>query len=752
MAPSPSTDLQVLCRKLASMPQDQLPHALPLLTRHVVRCRDTLASPQEQKSKGDGSQGALLVHKVRTSVTTLLKGRDRGARFAAIGLVKAIVDVGGWEMLRVSEPWVSGLLSIVQRGDSFPTKELAVVTLARIYVLVQPYQTLVREIATRTIPTFITACLQLIKPQSTAQVASAPLGIVETICDAFSTLIPIYATTFRPFSSQIRSAVRVYLAPTLSDGLLVPQSLQRASRKVVISLHCVAAKSGGGEEWAKLVDSLLRELHATADRVLRAVDESWEGTAGYSRKRVDLDGGPSGGDSSGDQLPPWSGLSSGAERLSGTFAYLSDCLRYPTKTPVVVPVGALLDAVSRVCLIARLSPKSQSWDQAVDANAAIGREEKEELWSVIPDIHISALGLISVMLQRFHQGMVPLVPEVLDHLVRVFKSGVSNPAVRTAGYGLLNGVLSLTGPTMSKATVGVLEPLIAACCRDLQEDAGILRAIPKADTTSNKDCKKTGVANADLFLQPQASATDEMLVQLDAAHKSAADELLAVLLSSLPQHHLKPSLRGLADKTAILTQNRDAMLSSVLNPHKDQRGRMYPSILPHLSHLYPQDQGLEILRSNLRTSAAPGSFDLVALVTEVQQEEEQDEDDEAAGDGEPTSEEARVAGSLRDILRSTLPTVELSMQENPFEAGATEFDASSVPTEASHDSPAKRKLQDAAAGPSKRQDLHKPTPAKAPEPGPAGDHSDDSDSDSDSDVSVHLNMELDGDEEDEEDD
>lgn len=47
-------------------------------------------------------------------MTSLLNGRSCEGRFAAIGLVKAIIDVGGWEMLRTSDTWVRGLLSIVQ--------------------------------------------------------------------------------------------------------------------------------------------------------------------------------------------------------------------------------------------------------------------------------------------------------------------------------------------------------------------------------------------------------------------------------------------------------------------------------------------------------------------------------------------------------------------------------------------------------------------------------------------------------------
>jgi hypothetical protein len=511
----------------------------------------------------------------------------------------------------------------------------------------------------------------------------------------------------------------------------------------------VAAKSGGSEEWAKIIDNLLRELHLTADQVLRAVNESWDGTSGYTRKRVDPEGEPNGGNGSGDQLPPWSGVSSGAERLAGIFSYLSDCLLYPTKAYVVVPVGALMDAISRVCLVARLSPKSQAWDQAVETNAAIGREEKEELWSAIPDIHMSALGLASVMLLRFDKGMTSLAPEVLDHLARVFKSGIANPTVRMTGYKLLHDILSLVGPTVSKSTVGMLEPIIAACCRDLQEDAGFLKASIKTTTASKNESKKSnGLTNADLFLQPH-SAVNEISVHLDPNHKSAAANLLTILLSGLPQQHLKPTLRGLLDKTAILTRNRDAMLSSVLNPYKDQRGRMYPSILPHLSHQFPQDQGLEILRSNLRTSSVPGGMDLLASVTEVEQQEEQDDHDEEMSDNNSEKVEP-VRESLQDIVKasSSAPTnIDLPIQSNPFETKAIQSNTSSVSNETSPDSLTKRKHEDADVAPSKRQELSKPTPATLPEPLPAAEEDGD---DSDSDVSVHLNMELDDDDEEEE--
>ncbi|KAK1242212.1 hypothetical protein MKX07_000198 [Trichoderma sp. CBMAI-0711] len=767
-----TTDLRVLTRKLTSIPPAQLPHSLPSLIRHVLRCRDALSAPQDPKLKGDASQTSMLVHKLKTSITTHLNGRSREGRFAAIGLIKTAVDVGGWETLRGSEAWVRGLVSIVQKGDPAASKELAIVTLTKIFMLVHPYQTLVREVATPFLPAFGTACLQLIKSKAEAQTPAAPLTLVETICSSFSTLIPLYPPTFRPFSSQIRTAVGVYLAPTCSDEISVPESLQRAARRLVASLPFVAAKSGGSEEWAKLVDGIIHEFHTTADQVLRGVDESWEATSGRSQSQVDVDGEPHGKGTFVDNLPAWSGLEAGAERLIGLFHFLADLLSYPTKAAVVIPISGLVDTISRVCLVARLS-KSQTWEQAVETNPAIGREEKEELWSLMPDIHVAAMKLVVALFERLQRHMLPLVPEILDHLVRVFKSGISIPSVRVAGYTTLNTILQLAGPTLSKPAVDMLDPLVGACCRDLQQDAGFLKPADKPTTTSTSTAAnkgtKSGAAtvNTDLFLQPTAAAAATEAPTLEPHHRNAASALLTAILAQLPQSYLKPALRGHLDKTAILTRSRDAMLASVLNPYRDQHGRMYPSILPHLVQQFPHDQGLEILRSNLRTSGVQGagsemfaSLSEVAELQQIDEEEEveeagQEEDKEHKPDEEmqdPSSEKTAEAPSRSDT-KVDLPTQSTVSAPNPFEPRAPSRTERAA-------SPPKRKHEgtDVPINP-KRQELEKTEPAAVSasvtalqtKGGERGVEQQE-ESDSDDDGSVHLNMELDDDEEEDEED
>ena len=750
----PPPALRVLCNKLTSVQPTHLPTILPSLIKHVLQCKDAFSAPQDQKVKETSSETSRLVHKLKTNVKTLLSGRSREGRFAAIGLIKALVDIGGWEMLKDSGQWVPGLLSVVQKADPIASKELAVITLTKIYVLVHPYQTLVREVATKTLPEFISASLQLIKKPSSGDVPSTPLIVVETICEAFSTLVPLYPTTFRPNASQIRTATKNYLAPTTSDTILVPSSLQSVSRQLVISLHHTAAKSSGTEEWAKLVDSAVESFHSTADQVFRAVQESWQPLRRPPSSKVDFDSEPRSTDSPADEaFPPWAGIQAGTERLIGISQYLIQFLQGPTKASVAIPITGLMDTASRVCLIARSDPKKQSWDQALETNPAVGRDEKEELWSLLPEIHVVMLQLLLTLVQRLDQQQaVPLVTDLLDQLTRVFKSGISSPEVRKAAYDLLSAILAISGPNFSKPIVDSLDTFMKACCRDLQEQAGFLKQSDNPSSSSTGQ-KKNGITNADLFLKTQAAST-ESLPNLSSEHIESASNLLVHMLTYIPQKHLKPSHRSLLDKTSIVARNREAMFASVLNPYKDSRGRMYPSILPHLTQQFPQDQGLEILRSNLRNASVKEGEELEeAELDDEEEDDEATEDEQMDDNGAEDVEAAPLGTDLNEtagFVSSSKMDIDLPIQQpNPFESTSTsepaqEHGKESVP--AAPGSPPKRKLEysdsDVAFKKQEREAIetrHKESLAAqvAEDQGEGDDESDDDD-----DESVHLNMEL----------
>jgi len=75
----------------------------------------------------------------------------------------------------------------------------------------------------------------------------------------------------------------------------------------------------------------------------------------------------------------------------------------------------------------------------------------------------------------------------------------------------------------------------------------------------------------------------------------AAKDLLPLFLSHFPQQNLDISLRSLIERTAILSHNQKAMLSSILNPFVGKNGKAMTSILPHLTREFPNEETTEIL-------------------------------------------------------------------------------------------------------------------------------------------------------------
>ncbi|KAK1781725.1 rRNA processing/ribosome biogenesis-domain-containing protein [Copromyces sp. CBS 386.78] len=738
----PPPDLRVLCRRLASTPVDDLPHICPLLVSHVLRCGEALSAVPETKAKDKSSETATLVHRLRTHITTLLTGKSASGRFAAVSLVKAVIDVGGWESLRASDAWIRGLISILGKPDPLVSKELCVITLTKIYSLLQGYQTLVREMATPTLPSFINAMLHIVKPPASSKAPKVSTSFIDIVAASLAKIVALYPTTTRPFNAQIRSAFKAYVAPTMSDAVTVPQGLKESARSLLVVLHYTAPKNGSSDEWVKGIKSYIKEAHATADQVFRAVRESWESTAGYRVDTVRTDGQPSGGGTEADSLPAWTGVTAGSERLTGLVGQLIEYLKVPTKAPVAVPVGEVLDLASRITLITL--PKSSTGEDSIETNPAISRDEKAELWSVLPEVHMAILTLHTVLLRRLAANALPLATDILDQMVRVFTSGRHIPAIRETVYVLAKDLLEISGPGLLKLTVDSMAPVIQSTCQDILRATGHYDSPVKADSTSttmnrNPNPKKpTAGKNGAGIMKPQAQSSGNADAYLTSSSTSssadpatnpffaAALSLLPLFLSRLPQRQLSPEARGLVDRTAILSSSKQAMLASVLNPYKDTRGRYYPTILPFLVRQFPADQEVEVLRTNLMrlgagvsqqvaTSWDPAEDidDLVAAAAGNKDEDNEDEEmadaDEADADKEADAQLAAEDQNQKNKAAATAKGVwgaaagknaaeEGGSKPNPFATApidTPESRAARAPTK-------KRKVEDEAANPPKR--------------------------------------------------
>ncbi|KAK8123638.1 hypothetical protein PG999_003556 [Apiospora kogelbergensis] len=761
-------ELRSLCRKLTTTKTDQLPSLLPLLLKDIQRCQGPLSAPQEAKTGTNSTEAAVLVHKLRTQITTLLNGRTVEGRFVAVALIKAYIETGGWECLRTSDAWVKGLLSILQKRDPTITKELCVVTLTKIYVMLQGYQTLIREIATPTLPAFAQACLSILKPPSSSKAPKPSCNFIQTLVDAFSTLVPLYPTTLRPFNGQLRSVTRQYLAPTSSDDAFTPSGLQESSRRLVIRLHMTAAKGGGADEWTKHLNSLIKEFHVTADHVFRALHENWGSTTGYVHQTVSFDGEATGGGDSPDQFPKWNGIQAGSERMISLLEYIGDCLRCSTK---VAPPGPGRDKTV-----------------STQTNNAIGREEKDDLWTVFPDIQLAVLRLCHLFANRMERNYVPLAQETLDCILRMFETGYRLPELRTVTFEVVDIMLRLCGPTMSKQNVTALALVAKTCCRDLLGHAGHIKA-PKAPTPTVKNGDKTKniTQNADLFL---TSITEEQTLQvtLVPSHLKAAETLLASFFSYLPQHYIVSALRSQMLKTAILCRIKDAQIASVLHPSRDRSGRIPQVILPFLYRQFPHDESIEVLRFNFRPMTGSVKADFANAGDYAEDEDAsmiEPADGYAFDKPFATTETSQAAQDEANDSRMAVdeppPPTTLPIQPSPFLAQPT--NPKPEPTEPTAELPAhtmttrslKRKSSsgvEAAATTKKRVEVEKTTTveetsAEDDDPGFASVgslvestlkqtviHADNTetgadDADESDDESVHLNMELDSDGEEE---
>ncbi|KAL3417538.1 hypothetical protein PVAG01_10548 [Phlyctema vagabunda] len=593
------SELRVLCLQLSTHEAEELPRITPILVRHVLRSHAALSDPGNNSTQADASATAVLVHKLKTQLSTLLNGKSAPGRFAAVVLIKAVVEVGGWEILRGAESWVRGLLSILTKPDPLATKELCIIALTKIYCMTHQYQTLVREITTPTLPTFVTSCLNLVSPKSSKTV-DVPASLVEIVFRSCLTLLPRHTTIFRPFATQLRAAVRPYLAATSSDERLVSASVAESARSLVVALHQTVAKNGGGEEWAKSVRELVKDIHATADQVFRAVVEDWESTAGYISQTVDVNQPLAGGADTRESLPAWTGVDAGIERLTGLLGLLEEYFRCETTSAIMIPLGSILDMTNRMLSIVLPSHIAGREHGGTRLHPAIDRDERDGLWSGLPQVYVGALELITTIADRMESTFSSAASGCLDQITWIFPSGKDVPGFRKATYTLLSTLLPLMHGGISKSTLDKMSPVLRLCCQDLHP--GAVNPNNTSQITTDSSGKMTGKnpnangsnSNADTLLKNGLSNAIDFSFH-DPALLTSAAELLPLLFSHLPQQYLSITLRAIMDRTSILTHNKSAMLASIVNPFIGKRGKSLPTILPHLARQYPNDHAVEVL-------------------------------------------------------------------------------------------------------------------------------------------------------------
>ncbi|EON69621.1 hypothetical protein W97_08881 [Coniosporium apollinis CBS 100218] len=590
--------LRAVSYRISSTPTKQLPALIPHVTALLPACKQLLAAPQDAKAK-DSSDAAAAGHKFRTQLSTMLQDRTVEGRWAAVVLVKCTVEVGGHEVLQKCAPWVRGLLSILGRPDPPTTRKLCMITLTRIFILTRDHPTLLREVTTPSLPTMIATCLKVFTAGSQSlSVQQNPVqrALLQTMLECFTQLLPRHPTIFRSYQSQLQQLLVQTIAPTPSSSSqhipALPCPACEAARRLFVQMHCCAPKSTSTEEWESMLKAVVTSIHRTADKVFRAVIEDWESVAGISSSghnthgTLESDVHEPKPDAIG--LPGWSGLFAGSERMIGLLRLLSQFIRTPTVAAVGVRIGLITDLLNRLLSLTIPSNTEEAVTQAsLRFNNQIGREERENLFVALPQIHAATIEVLEVLVERFTDAVHSTLPGYLDQLVWIVKAENTSDIIRASVYHAAIQLVEILGSSMTKTSVDALSQMIQLACGDLLHDSQATGA--SLDQANGK--RNGGHTTMDISLGTAAAPRPS--TSLSSGPVLAAYSLLPVLLGRISAQQISVSLRTLMDRMAVLHRHKEALLASALNPPVKKGGTAASSILRLLATSFPESLEVE---------------------------------------------------------------------------------------------------------------------------------------------------------------
>ena len=571
------TTLRAITYRVSSTSAKQLPHVAGQIAASLWSCRDIIsASPDSLKSS---TEGANILHRFKTTLTSLLQDRTPEGRWAAVVLTKATIEAGGIEILSKSNPWVRSLLGILKKPDPPTTRNLAVITLTRIFMLTWDHSTLVRETTTPALPTFISSCLNNIEKERCSAIE------LQTVLEAFATLVPRHPTIFRTHEAQVRSVITRVLSPSSSaaePATHFTKSHQAATQRLLVLLHHCAPKQGAGEKWDETFKATIASAHGTCDLLFRSVLEIWQSSSGNQHGSIQTNVNAGEIELLGDDavgLGGWKGLLAGSGRLSVLLGILEAHLTTATASTVAVRIGLLVDLLTRLFNLA-----APTGGDSVRANTQIPRDESEALFSLLPQIHAAGLALFSKLLDRFGQASVPFLQSMMQLMIDVYRCESSDVPIRLRTYNTLKKILETMGPSMAKEDVAELGPIIKGYCDDLlSADNGTMGAqASKIDTVNPKS-------------HVQTKSLNRRRVLIHDLHM-AATSLLPTIITKVNPAYVPRKLRVQIERTAVITQNKDALVACVLCPaKKDTQGLLQTSLLPLLVRQYPESPEVEAL-------------------------------------------------------------------------------------------------------------------------------------------------------------
>ncbi|KAI9714733.1 MAG: hypothetical protein M1820_000022 [Bogoriella megaspora] len=618
---------------LSSTATEQLPRVAPKVVAEISACSDLLSSSPAEKG-GKSSEKTVSVHRFITQISTFLRDRIKEHQWTGIILVKSVVEIGGVRIFQRVDGWSKALLQILSNAAPSTIHILTILTLTRIFLLTQKQPTLIRELTTPLLPSFVTSCLNIIE-RSVKEFT--PSKLISTILECFNRLLPFHPTIFRPSQSRIQQYLRNVIASTPGTKNQSPRNavksvseeISEPARLLFVQLCRCAPKNGASEEWQKLLTATLESIQITADLVFRGMIELEPSIAKSktSSNRVDIQVQQS-GERDPLQLPGWVGIRAGCERLTGLLGLLKSIFENPTSSSVSCNFGLTYLLLIRLLSLRIPSPSDKRDGRNDLYNAEITNEERATLLAQLPCIHKTAIDLAEAMIARFGRLLSSEAPNVLILIATLLRTERYHTELRSSIYRLAKPLVVLVGPTIERSTVHALSGLFTECAGDCYGDSE--DPSPRENKTNAPSEPKIPSFNQKAFEGQQAS--NDIPKSISTHVSQAAVSLLPALLSQIPANRMSLVMRTKLEQAAILIHDKDALVASVLNPGSSS------SLLPFLVRQHPWNPETEaILRPRLPpVSMGLGGFD---GVSETESEDTgaaniYDESTESEGEGE----------------------------------------------------------------------------------------------------------------------
>lgn len=650
------TCLRAISYRISSTPTEQLPRTAPQLAGNLWQCRDLLSASSDTLKTG--TEAATLVHRFRTTIASLLQHRTIEGRWAAVVLAKATIEAGDLETLSKTGPWVKTLLGILKKPEPPTTITLTILTLTRIFMLTWKHQNLIREITTPALPTFVASCIKILENDR------GPTDRLHTILDAFAVLIPRHPTIFRTHETHVRSALLRILSysPSMpSPSAHYSRYVKGAASRVLVLLHHCAPKQTADEKWNESLITATSDAHTTCNALFRCVVET--SNLGPNNRQTSAEFNILGPDSTDDREM---GVAALSDKLVTTLDLISCHLTSISSGVVRMRIGAVAELITR---LASVTDNTSSKYGPTKVNNDIPRDEREAMWSLLPNIHAAALELVNTSVAQLGTASSPVVHSLLQSATAMFQTSSVDSTVRTVAYRTIAHIIAVVGPSMGQDEISDLITVSKACCNDL--------LLVDLAVSSTKTAVSSVASNS------RHLTSDSLLLEASSGHSAtnfaklqgAARDLLPILFSKLNAAHIPRKTRALMEQSAFLARHRNTLVASVMNPHGARSGhKAQASLLPLLAREYSGDAEVEAL---LRPRMPP-------LISKSQQDsdavEEDSDEDENSNDLAQRSTSLEVQG---EAATNQLTEDLADLLNRPIEPPAIVATKGNIPTASS---------------------------------------------------------------------